>query len=541
MFHRRVKIETTDTSYSLSNSSIDEVSEQVSSFLTSIGAQRETIIRIRLSVEEVLLRWEEHFDGEMEFHLEMGAHWKRPFIVLRLWGAEFDPLTRTDSGIGLWASELLGTIGLMPVFRYISGCNIVQIPLKRPNNNPGVNLLFWTLAGAILGAIVDLLFPADIKLAFTHTVLTPLQNAFIRTLNAVSAPVMFLSVLTTTFAVGSMSLSGRNGMRMIRRFLLYSTAITAAAMPVCWQFFDLSVGVNRLSQREVAGVLDFLLDIFPGDVMSPIIAGDSAQLILIALVVGNALVIAGAKVQTLVTIVEEANTAGLVIAEWIGSLSPGFVAVLIILGIQDSTIHMLLGVWKPALLIIALSLAALALKMLRIRLRFNVSLRNLWAKMQESFLLSMKTFSVDSSYPANVRCCERSLGIGRALVSYGLPMGIICFMPASSVATTVLTFYSAECYKVPVSTVWLIMALFLSVTLAAAGPPTAGISILTYTVMFSKLNIPAQALTIVLAGDILMGFIIYPVNQALLQLELILEADRLQLLNRETLQSGEGA
>ena len=58
----------------------------------------------------------------------------------------------------------------------------------------------------------------------------------------------------------------------------------------------------------------------------------------------------------------------------------------------------------------------------------------------------------------------------------------------------------------------------------------AGIGILTYTVMFGKLGIPAQGLTIVLMGDILMGFVVYPVNQALLQLDLVLVADREKLL-----------
>ena len=72
-------------------------------------------------------------------------------------------------------------------------------------------------------------------------------------------------------------------------------------------------------------------------------------------------------------------------------------------------------------------------------------------------------------------------------------------------------------------------------TLGAAGPPTAGIGILTYTVMFAKLNIPTQGLTLVLAGDILMGFVIYPINQALLQMELIFEADNLDVLNRKVL------
>ena len=499
--------------------------------------EKNTLLRVRLSVEEVLLRWLDAFPEGTEFRLTMGSHWNRPFIVLKLWGEESDPLLIKGDEAGIWASDLLSAIGLVPIYRYVSGCNIVQVPLKRPHRNPGVTLLLCTLAGAFLGILLDLAFSADLKLLITSTVLTPLQDAFIRVLNAVSAPVMFLSVLTTVCGVGSISVTGKFGKRMVARFLLYSTLFTVVTLFLCQLFFSVPVGNAAISQGEVSGVLEFFLDVFPGDILSPFIEGDFTQLIVVALVLGNAFLIAGTKVQTLVTLVEEANTAGLVIAEWIGDLSPGFVALLIVLGIQDSTIHMLIGIWKPALLITVLSLAALGLRMLHISLRYKVPLRTLADKMKDSFLLSLRTFSVETSYTANKTCCEKRLGIGRQLTAYGLPIGLICFMPVSTVASTILTLYAAECYHIPVSLVWMVMALFLAVTLAAAGPPTAGIGILTYTVMFSRLGIPAQALTIVLAGDILMGFVIYPVNQAMLQLQLILEADGLGLLKHNILQN----
>lgn len=537
MILNRSKAGQLDRIYKLCNASIDIVSEKIENYLSYIKVEKNTMLRVRLSVEEVLLRWHEVFPEETEFRLTMGSHWNRPFIILKLWGEESDPLSVEGDEAGIWAGELLSAIGLVPTYRYVNGCNIVQVPLKRPHRNPGVTLLLCTLAGAFLGTLLDLAFSADLKLLITSTVLTPLQDAFIRVLNAVSAPVMFLSVLTTVCGVGSISVTGKFGKRMVARFLLYSTLFTVVTLFLCQLFFSVPVGNAAISQGEVSGVLEFFLDVFPGDILSPFIEGDFTQLIVVALVLGNAFLIAGTKVQTLVTLVEEANTAGLVIAEWIGDLSPGFVALLIILGIQDSTIHMLIGIWKPALLITVFSLAALGLRMLHISLRYKVPLRALADKMKDSFLLSLKTFSVETSYTANKTCCEKKLGISRQLTAYGLPIGLICFMPVSTVASTILTLYAAECYQVPVSLVWSIMALFLAVTLAAAGPPTAGIGILTYTVMFSRLGIPAQALTIVLAGDILMGFVIYPVNQAMLQLQLILEADGLGLLKHNILQN----
>ena len=535
MFHKRLKIEQQSIVYKLNYASVDEVSAKIQAFLFSLKMEKRNIQRIRLSVEEALLRWIEHCSPGTEFRMETGVQWNRPFIILKLWGPEYNPLTETGNENGLWVSELLGAIGLVPVYRYINGCNVIQILLRRPQTNPGITLMIFALAGTLAGFILNMVLSSGVETFLTTTVLTPLQDAFIRILNAVSAPVLFLSILTTVCSVGSISVSGQSGLKLVSRFLLYSTVFTVIALLLCENFFTVRIGASTLSKREIAGVLDFFLDIIPGDILSPFIAGDFTQIIVVGLVLGNALLLAGAKVQTLVTIIEEANTTGLIIAEWISDLFPGFVALLIVLGILNNTAYMLLGIWKPAILIILFSVLALFLRMLHVSLHYRIPLRRLWSKMQDSFLLSLKTFSVETSFSANLQCCEKKLGISRQLTSYALPIGLICFMPVSTVASTILTLYSAECYDVPVSAVWMIMALFLAVTLAAAGPPMAGIGILTYTVMFVRLGIPAQALTIVLMGDILMGIVIYPVNQAMLQLDLIFVADREKLLDRKML------
>lgn len=535
MFKIRRNIEKHSTVYKLGYASVDEVSEKIQDFLTSLKIEKDNILRIRLSVEEALLRWIDHCEPGTEFRLETGMQWNRPFIILKLWGPEYNPLAESKDESGVWVGELLGAIGLVPVYRYINSCNVIQLLLHRPHTNPGITLMAFAMAGTIVGLVLSQVLSPTVELFLTTTILTPLQNAFIRILNAVSAPVLFLSILMTVCTAGSISVAGMSGMKMISRFLLYSTVFTMITLFLCEPFFSIRLGAATLSRREISGVLDFFLDIIPGDVLSPFVAGDFTQIIVVGLVVGTALVLAGAKVQTLVTIIEEANTTGLVIAEWISDLFPGFVALLIVLGILNNTAYMLIGIWRPAILITFFSLLALFVRMMRIRLLYGVPIRRLMSKMKESFLLSLRTFSVESSFSANLNCCEKKLGISRQLTSYGLPIGLICFMPVSTVASTILTVYSAECYDVPVSTVWMIMALFLAVTLAAAGPPMAGIGILTYTVMFGKLGIPAQGLTIVLMGDILMGFVVYPVNQALLQLDLVLVADREKLLDRNVL------
>ena len=237
MLINRKRTESFETKYELNNAAIDTVSLRVQKFLSSLKEEKSSIQRARLSVEEVLLRWADHFPAHTKFRLEMGKHWNRPFILLKLQGEECDPMSSRGDEPNLWATDLISVLGLAPVYKYINGCNVVQFPVKKPHRNPGITLFLYTLIGAFLGIALDMLFPSNLQLLITNSVLTPLQDAFIRMLNAVSAPVMFLSVLTAVCGVGGTAVSGRIGRHLVTRFLLYSTILTVIIMFLSQPFF----------------------------------------------------------------------------------------------------------------------------------------------------------------------------------------------------------------------------------------------------------------------------------------------------------------
>ena len=102
MLQRKLRVEQFERVYKLEPVSVDLAADRIVGFLTSLNFKRDTIIRVRLSVEEALLRWVDHFKEEKTFRLEMGTHWNRPYVVLKLWGSEFDPLTESENDLGLW-------------------------------------------------------------------------------------------------------------------------------------------------------------------------------------------------------------------------------------------------------------------------------------------------------------------------------------------------------------------------------------------------------------------------------------------------------
>ena len=109
-------------------------------------------------------------------------------------------------------------------------------------------------------------------------------------------------------------------------------------------------------------------------------------------------------------------------------------------------------------------------------------------------------------------------------------------MPVSTVSLIVTTLYAVQCYHMTVSVYWLLMAMILVVALQAASPPVSGVDTLAYAAIFTKLGIPFEGLIMAIVCDIIFCFLSSAGNQAMLQFELMIEADRLNMLDRQKLE-----
>ena len=520
----------------LQGETVDIIASIIDDFLKHLRMDRSSCVRIRLSMEEALLRWMDHFGTNVKVHMDVGTTFNKPTITFLLNGEQYNPLVSSENDLGEWAESLFTGISITPTYNYRKGVNILQLKMNKPERNPALKLLAAVLIGGTFGILGKVLFPEAIMNRIVYTILDPIQNLFLRILNLSSGPIIFLSVITATCAVGSMTAIGKSGRRMAVRFISMTFLITLIAAVLMIKPLSIDLVTQTFDEGQFASVLDLFLQAIPNDALSPIIEGNSPQMILIALIIGNALLAAGQKASRLQSIIEQADSVGLIIAGWVSRLSPFFVAVLLILGIWNGSISVIIGIWYPILMIIVIAGLALIISIFRVSHTHKVPVKALIAKMKPSFLIAFRTSSVDASIAENLVCCERKLGISKKLTSYGVPLGLIAYMPAAGVATIIIVLYAARAYHVGVSVIWLIIAITLTVALTAATPPVSGVGILTYTVLFSQLGIPVQALTMAMVADILIGFAATPLDQGMLQMELVHEAKTLDLLDQSALQ-----
>ena len=523
-------------SYPLTGASIDAISERLGEYLNQRQIQRANILRFRLSMEEALLQWRERFSESATVEVVTEDRWMRPCLSLELQGEQFNPLVREEGDMGWWAEGLLSGTGLAPTYAYIRGVNVIRVTLPRPRRNPALSLFWAAAAGIPAGYLGQMLLSHSVQEDVIWAVLDPVQNAVIRMLNAVAGPAVFFTVLLAVRGFGRAAATGKSGKQMLLRFLLSSLALIAIAALVSVPVFRLAYRRDYLGGTQFSGVLDLVLQSIPNDVLSPFTERNSPQLILVALILGCAMLELGEQADRLNAFAEQCGAVVLVVADWVSRLAPYYLFILLVLLTWTGSLGVIAGLWKPLAVFLVLSSCMVTVKLLRVAHRYKLSPLLLARKIAPSVWIALKTASVNDALGETLAACRSDLGIHTSMTDYAMPLGLLIYMPGTGMATLLLTTYLAQCNGLSVSALWYGSAVFLTTLVTAAGPPVTGVGMLAYVALFPVLNMPSSALSLAVAADILLNYPGSAVNLAMLELELVLQAGDLGTLNRELLQ-----
>ena len=522
--------------YPLNSASVDAIAEQVEQYLSQLKMERRNRLRIRLSIEEILLKWQEAFGEEAVCTFRSGVRFGRPFLALELPGKPMDPLECTDE-TEEWSRHMLGNIGLCPVYSYEKGKNILLLRLKKPKGNPLVSLLSCVALALAVGLLGRLALPEALISTLLEKLISPVYETFLGVLGSIAGPMVFLAVSWGIYSIGDLSVLGRIGKRMLGRYIGMTALMTAFAALVSLLMFRLGFSTGESSASQLWSILYLLLDIFPDNIISPLLEGNTMQIILMAVMIGAALLVLGKQTRAVAGLIEQINYVVQFLVELISRLVSFFIFIVLVQIIWSGSFGVVLHAWKPFLVFLVAAVLILAARFLRLAQLNGISPLKLIRKCAETFIVALATASSTAAFGTVSACCEKKLGIKSGLVSFGLPLGIVFYPPFCSIYFLIINFYMAECHGVQISLVWILICIFISTILAIASPPIPGGTLACYTVMFLQLGIPSEALAVALALDVLFDFMATALNMVLLELELNQQAVKLNMIDRSILQS----
>ena len=514
-----------------SNVNIDLACEEVGKFLDKVGVDRREALRTKLTFEEVLLEYQSKLGEEAIFKIRLVKRLSSIKVEIIAEGESYNALAK-NSDEGDVIQGLLAGIDLAPIWNYKNGKNhVVFIPKKKPLS--GTVKMVSAIGLAVICGVILNFFPEEIRVGANDYVLTPITNAFMGLISAVSGPLIFLSVLGSICSMGNMETLGKIGSKTIKVIILYMTVIATLMTAFGSLFFHVEKGDGGAS--DFSQILDLFYDIIPSNLFEPFVTGNALQLIFISIIVGLAMLILSSRVSGVFKLVEQLSSIVKTIMSGLSAMLPVLIFVLFTGMISSGNLGAILDSWKTVLVIVLMVVVYYVVNLLRISIMKKIPPTRLWKKAWQTLLIALTTASSAAAFATNTNDANKKLGIDKKLVEFGTPIGQVLFMPGFIALLFGMEASFAESCGIQITIPWIIISLVTNLLISFAVPPVPGGAMMGFTITFAQLGIPMEIMGIALAINAITDFPCTACNVSSWQLTMIDVADSLNMLDKETL------
>lgn len=498
----RVKYKT--QKYELSADVVDTVSTEVQDYLKALGKERSDILRIRLTVEELLLNILNSEAPVEEVSIGMGKRFGRHVFCMKYKGNPIDP---TGYNEDVWSDDVMRSLGYFPSWSYKGRENNVSLIFSEKKKLGTLSVIFLAIACAVLLGVLGKSLPDSFRGNLDELLLQPLSTGFLGLMNTFTGFLIAFTICNGILGIGNSLSIGRIAGKVILRFIVISFVVCAMTVAFVIPFLGFAINDGaRIDISETGEISRMLFDILPSDPIYPFSAGNTLQIIVIAIFIGIGLIAIGDKGQNVRNLVDEGTTLLQHIVSLICGFIPLFVFVMLLRQIWFGSSSVFQNSWKPLLLIVSAHLLMAAVFLLVTAAKLRWSPAKLFRCIFQPFAIAVSTASSMAALTLSMETGEKKLGIEKSMVSFAFPLGTVIFMPGSIVSFAVNICFLADVYDVDVSLSWIIMAIITISLLIIAAPPIPGAGVMVYTILFSRLGIPAEGLVFASAVEVVSDF-----------------------------------
>lgn len=531
-----MKVNNIDCEFTLSAETVDKCSEMVRGYLKSLGVQNGDIIRYAMSVEEILIKYTEIYDGEVPVRLFCGKKFLRNNIVLEIDGKSHNIYLKRNNESGVLGESILKNLGISPEYSYLNDANTYSFRIKKKELNPILKLFLVLIISFAVG-FLGLLAPQNLLNTMCEYLLSPLHDTFLNILGCIAGPMIFLSVAWGIYGIGDAATLKQIGKKLMTGYIgtVYTVVVILGLLAL--PLFSPDFSGNIKGGDGLSAIFTMILGIIPKNIFSPFVDGNTLQIIFLAVVIGIAMLFLGKKTNAVAVAVEQINYIVQFLIEFVNGLVPYFIFIVIVKMVWSDSLSVFAKVAKLFAVYIPAVIVMMAGIILYTALKNRVNPFVLARKGLPTLLIALTTASSAAAFGTNVKICDEKYGLDNTVTSFGLPLGMVTFKPTTALSFTIIPLFFAETYGISISPTWLILLFFSAGILGLATPPIPGGALTAYTVLFTQLGIPAEALAIALACDTLIDFISTGGDQYLIPFALINQAKKLGLVDTDVLKS----
>ncbi len=367
------------------------------------------------------------------------------------------------------------------------------------------SLALQILIALILGIAVGVVLIILDQASFAENYIKPFGTIFLNLLKFIVVPIVLFSIMSGIISMKDIRKVGSIGWKTI----VYYMCTTACAiliglllsMALKGLYTQMDTADLNYEAAQGQSLMETIVNIFPSNPITPLANATMLQVIVIALLFGFGIIMAGEKGKATAELVESINEVSMKIMDFILKLSPIGVFCLITPVVAENGPEILKDLAMVLLVAyIGYVIHALVVYSLTVRTMGGVSPLQFFKGMAPAMILAFSSASSVGTLPLNIECAER-LGARKDITSFVLPLGATINMDGTAIYQGVCTVFIAAMYGQSL-TVSQLLTVVLTATLASigtAGVPGAGMVMLT--MVLQSVNLPVEGIALVAGVD----------------------------------------
>ena len=372
----------------------------------------------------------------------------------------------------------------------------------------GVWIMIGLAAGIAFGAILWATMGAEAATDFTASYLKPFGDIFVNLLKFIVVPLVLLSIMDGMFSMGDIGKVGKIGWKTVVYFLA-TTAVACVIGLVVANLFKGSftplpsadLGALEYEAKEAPSVMQVIVNIFPSNLLQPMVSSDMLPVIVIAIFLGAGVLAAGEKGQKVGELINCMEEVIMKIMMMIIKFTPIGVFCLMtnVVAVNGADIigklALIIGVAYIGYIIHVVVVYGLSVKFLA-----KMSPLAFFKGIAPAMITAFTTTSSNATLPVNIECCNK-MGAEPEISSFVLPLGATINMDGTAIYQAVCAVFIACCYGVQLTLGDMAM-IVLTATLASVG--TAGVSgagMIMLAMVLTQVGLPVEGIAIIAGVD----------------------------------------
>ena len=340
---------------------------------------------------------------------------------------------------------------------------------------------------------------------FANAYIKPFGTIFLNLIKFIVVPIVLFSIMCGIISMKDVRKVGSIGLKTVA----YYMCTTAVAIVIGLAGGNLFKGMFpaiattdlAYEAAESTSLMETVVNIFPSNFISPMVNANMLQIIVMALLIGFAIVSVGEKNVTVVNAFNDLNEIFMKCMEMILKLSPVGVFCLLCPVIAENG-PAIIGSLAMVLLTayICYFVHALVVYSLTVGTLGGLSPVKFFKGMMPAILFAFSSASSVGTLPLNMECTQK-LGASREVSSFVLPLGATINMDGTAIYQGVCAIFIAACYGIEL-TLPQMLTIVLTATLASigtAGVPGAGMVMLA--MVLTSVGLPVDGIALVAGVD----------------------------------------